>query len=161
LKDNYTDVLGFSDEMLARELKSLEVIPGNPAPSFKEVSIDGDTLSLDDFKGRFVFIDFWGTWCGPCIDEIPFVKKLAEHFDKNDLQVIGLAKDEIENLEEFVIKKKLPYPNAVADKAIEDYCVTAFPTTFLIDPEGIIIASGLRGENLIELVEKKIEEYNE
>ena len=64
------------------------------APDFEIQTVAGKHMKLSDFRNKFVFLDFWGTWCGPCRAEIPNIKKMANTIPSDKLQVIGLAKDE-------------------------------------------------------------------
>jgi thiol-disulfide isomerase/thioredoxin len=160
LKNDYADEFyvgeGHADRILAR----LQIQPGVPAPGFAVKSVAGDSLNLLDFKGKFVFIDFWGSWCGPCIGELPNLKKLAKALPADQLQIIGLVEDDSTRFIDYLNKNPLPYPNALAGKTVLDqYGINRFPTTFLIDPDGNILAMDLRGENLVTLVKEKMSEY--
>lgn len=153
------------DAKLARVAQIMEKIAvskkltaGTKAPDFEVVTLKGEKIKLADFRKKFVFIDFWGSWCGPCRGEIPNIKKLAETIPGNQLQVLGLAKDELPKLTDYIQKENITYPNALADDALlAVYGITGFPTTFLIGPDGKIVAKNLRGENLVTLVQEKMQ----
>jgi len=111
-------------------------------------------------RGKFVMLDFWATWCGPCVREIPNLKKLHEAFSQSELIIVGLAHDNPMDLDDFVKENSIPYFTAISDPAIEKaYGIVAWPTTFLIDPSGKIIGKNLRGENLVDLIEHKLTQY--
>ena len=121
----------------------------------------GDSLRLSDFRGKFVLLDFWATWCAPCLNELPHLRKLSQSFSEK-LQVIGLAHDHPRSLEDFLKEQehKILYPNGVSAPKIEKaYGIVAWPTTFLIAPNGKIIAKNLRGEKLGDLVAEKLTAY--
>ena len=138
--------------------KKLKV--GVMAPDFKIQTLKGDKLKLSDFRNKFVFLDFWGTWCGPCLGELPNNKKLAQSISKDKLKIIGLAQDDEKKLREFLKAAPLPYENAiVTEEVIRSYGITRWPTTFLIDPKGRILAKDLRGEQLVENVRSMINNF--
>ncbi len=89
-----------------------------PALDFDVTTLDGARLSLNEFRGRFVFIDFWGSWCGPCRQEIPNIIKMATELPSNKFQVIGLAKDEEKAMRKYLAKQELPYPNALVNNEL-------------------------------------------
>ncbi|MCF8360373.1 MAG: TlpA family protein disulfide reductase [Prolixibacteraceae bacterium] len=154
LKEKYPTYSGLHNGEVDIFLKKFSVIKGFKAPEFELVSIDNKKLKLSDFKGKFVFLDFWGTWCSPCRSEIPHVKELSESFSEDELVVIGIStRDTEEELREFIKENEIKYQNALSDNQVNiHYGVNSYPTTFLIDKEGIIIAKNLRGANLIEMV---------
>ena len=140
-------------------LNALDMREDSVAPDFVVQTVDGDSLRLSDFRGKFVMLDFWGTWCAPCLNELPHLKKLSQSFSE-ELKVIGLAHDDPRNLADFVKENKIPYPNGIADPKIEKaYGIVSWPTTFLIAPNGKIIAKNLRGEKLVDLVAEKLAAY--
>jgi len=146
--------------VVERQLNGLKVRKGTPAPGFAVQSLDGDSLRLADFKGKFVFIDFWGSWCGPCLGELPNFRKLAQTISANELQIIGLARDDEKSLRAYLAQEPLPYPNALApEEVLKVWGINAYPTTFLIDPNGIILAKNLRGERIIEKVREEMDKF--
>jgi peroxiredoxin len=141
-----------------RYLKEYAMNTGTPAPDFTLTALDGKKIILSELKGKFVFLDFWGSWCSPCVQEIPNVKQLHADIPDEDLIVIGIVcHDKEETIKDFIEKNDIRYPNAMADSDIlNTYGVAKFPTTFLIDREGKIVAKDIRGE-LTNLVQKKME----
>ena len=113
---------------------------GDAAPGFALEGEDGAPVSLSDFRGRYVLVDFWGTWCAPCVEAIPHVQKIAETYP--DLAVLGLAsyEDAAADPAAFVRQRGGRYPVARADQATLDaWQVHAFPTYVVVDPEGSVV----------------------
>lgn len=115
----------------------------NKAPDFTLINTDGKNVSLSDYKGKVVIIDFWATWCPPCRRGIPDLIDLKNEF-KDKIAVIGISLD-MENTKagvpDFVDKMGINYPVVYFnDKVINDYGgISAIPTTFIIDKNGNIV----------------------
>ena len=127
-----------------------------PFPLIENIELQGETLQgepvrMADYRGKVVLIDFWGTWCAPCIAELPDLKRIHAALREKGFEVIGVALDDEEPLREFLGKNELPWPNIVdADgKIAKRFRVTEFPTTLLIDPDGKHFASNLFGDELL------------
>lgn len=124
--------------------------------------ITQEKISLESYKGKFLFIDFWGSWCGPCIEELPSMKNAYQNLDKSKIEFLGIAKDNAVSLRNMLEKQNIEWKQILCDdndKIIKDYNVTGYPTTLLIDPNGKIIAKNLRGENLLDILNSYIEKY--
>ena len=146
---------------IERMLNALNLREESVAPEFVAPAVGGDSLRLSDFRGKFVFLDFWATWCAPCINELPNLKELHESFTESDRTIIGLAHDDPRDVEDFIKNREIPYVNGISNKEVEQaYGIVAWPTTFLIAPDGEIIAKNLRGERLVDLVKEKISAYD-
>ena len=142
---------------------------GQPALDFSYESINGDTLTMADFKGSVVYIDVWATWCGPCIGEHPYMEKLQEEFkDKNVTFVAVSIDDTKEPWIKMVNDKKLGgvhvfAPGAWNSSIINDYMIQGIPRFILIDQEGNIVdATAQRPSgNIDEEIEKLLNPTNE
>ena len=126
---------------------------GTRAPDFRVQTLDGKVLSLDDFRGKFLLLDFWATWCAPCVSELPALKALHEEYrDEPRFAIVSLSLDESsDDLARLVKEQGLAWPQALLgpDSPIAAaYGATAIPATFLIDPDGRIVAKDLRGAGL-------------
>ena len=158
LKQRYHESYYVQEGLVDTQLTGLRMTAGQIAPAFAVKTLAGDSITLAGWLGKYVYLDFWGSWCKPCVEELPNLSALATSME-DELQVIGLAQDSEQNLRKFIEKHPLPYPNALAPPAISDYGITSFPTTFLISPDGVIVAKNLRGENVKQQVEDAIRSY--
>jgi cytochrome c biogenesis protein CcmG/thiol:disulfide interchange protein DsbE len=116
--------------------------PGSAAPQFSLKDINGKEVSLSDFKGKVVILDFWATWCGPCRSEIPDFIALQKKYGGKGLQVIGISVDKDKNaLSKFYKDNGMNYPVALTDGAVESKYggIRGIPTTFIIDKSGKIV----------------------
>ncbi|GJM32201.1 MAG: hypothetical protein DHS20C18_12020 [Saprospiraceae bacterium] len=127
---------------------------GGIAPDFTQQNPEGEDLSLSDFRGKVVLVDFWASWCGPCRKENPNVLKMYNKYKDKGFEILGVSLDKTKDRWVNAIEQDgLPWPqisdlkgwsNAVA----QDYGVRSIPHTILLDEEGKILARGLRGKAL-------------
>ena len=115
-----------------------------PAPAWTLKNLEGKPVSLSDFKGKVVILDFWATWCPPCRAEIPSFIELQKEYGDQGLAVIGLSLDEsgAAAVKKFVERAGMNYTVVMADQAVAGAYggVEAIPTTFVIDRQGRIVA---------------------
>ena len=138
----------------------------NVGDMFKDfvVEYDGQQQRLSDYVGRgqYVFVDFWASWCKPCLREIPVVVEAYNKYKDKGLQVVGVAcNDTPEQSVKFIREQAVPYPQIfnVGFSEMEVYGIITIPETILFAPDGTIVARGLRGEDierkLAEIFDKK------
>jgi peroxiredoxin len=139
--------------------KALQV--GDLAPDFMVKTLDGKDLKLADFKGQFVLLDFWATWCAPCIAEIPNLKTVHDAFRSDPrLTIVSLSLDEKPgDAAYFVTAEKLPWPQGFVgpdSPVVAAYGATAIPAAFLIGPDRRILAKDLRGASIKALISERL-----
>ncbi len=122
--------------------KQDRVKEGSIAPNFVLQSVDGDRIELKDLKGKGVFLNFWGTWCGPCKQEFPYMANQYEVFKDRGVEIVAVnvAESKIA-VKNFMESYGVNFPVAMdKDRQVtEAYDITPLPTTFLINPEGKVI----------------------
>lgn len=113
---------------------------GVAAPDFTVRTLDGKELRLSDLRGRRVILDFWATWCPPCVKEIPHFIQLRKELPESDLAIVGISNEDEPTLREFVRRHGVNYPIASAETSLPAPYrnVQAIPTTFFIDRRGVI-----------------------
>jgi len=118
---------------------------GMPAPGFSYTDIDSNLVSLSDFKGKYVYIDVWATWCGPCIMEIPHLEELEEEYKDKNIVFISVSIDNTRDpWKKMVHEKEMKGVQLFAEGAwkssiVKDYNIRGIPRFILIDREGKII----------------------
>ena len=128
----------------------LKVGRGLPSPKFTNYeNYSGGTSSLDDFKGKFVYIDIWATWCGPCKAEIPSLQKIETAYHGKNIAFVSISVDKAKSHDkwkEMIAKEKMGGIQLFADKDfdsqfIKDYLIRGIPRFILIDPQGKIVSA--------------------
>ena len=114
---------------------------GKPAPDFQLPNLEGQPISLSDFRGKPVLLNFWATWCGPCVFEMPFIQSIFEESSDTGLVVLAVNIGETPSAAEgFMQSGNLSFPvllDTNQDVALK-YNIRGIPTTFFIDKDGII-----------------------
>lgn len=119
----------------------IEELLDRAAPEFTLAGLDGREISLADYRGRVVLLNFWATWCGPCRKEMPVLDRLAADLGGRGLVVLGVSVDVGEKvIKRFLARRPVRFPimQDQDDSVAGSYKVFAYPTTFLIDRRGVV-----------------------
>jgi peroxiredoxin len=126
-------------ESTGEEAPSLDNWEGVRAPELTVATIDGTNVRLKDLQGKRVVLDFWATWCPPCVREIPHFIRLVGQTSRDDLIVVGISSEDKDVLQKFVEDKGINYPIASGSNLSSPYGdIRSVPTTFFIDRKGVI-----------------------
>ena len=126
---------------------------GKPAPVIVAKDLKGGVFRLSEWKGKYVLIDFWATWCGPCLADLPGLQTAYEKYHAKGFEIVGVSLDETADpVKDFVKERKLPWRqihNASAGTDLADaFGVNDIPASFLIAPDGRIVRLSLRAPDL-------------
>lgn len=139
---------------------------GQPAPPIKVVSTSGQQISLANYKGYVLVIDFFATWCPPCREVVPHLNGLSRKYGKQGLQILGLSLDDgdEEAVKDFIASKRVVYPVALAGQDVQaDYGLRSLPTAYVIDKRGNVADRFMGGSeatlrNMEALIKKLLAE---
>jgi len=135
---------------------------GQRAIAFTQNDTSGKPVSLVSLKGKYILIDFWASWCGPCRAEYPYLRKAYDKFKDKNFEIIGVSLDDKRDLWTNAIKANNFTWLEVCDlkgrqnEVVRAYGINAIPQSLLLDPQGFIIAKNLRGDDLVEKLEEVI-----
>jgi len=161
IKNNFNKNKAVTD-FLVRMAKLRSVQVGQSAPAFAMNTIDGKSIKLSDFKGKYVLLDFWASWCQPCRLENPNVVRVYNKYKDRKFTVLGVSLDKDPVAwKQAVIQDGLTWTHVSELRDFEGptvrlYQVEAIPSSFILDPEGKIIAKNLRGEELDSFLNKTL-----
>lgn len=147
------------EEKIAKVKKTQE---GSAAPDFTMNDVDGKSVKLSDFRGKWVLLDFWASWCNPCRRENPNLVKAYNQFKDKGFTILGISLDKPTDREKWLdaikadglVWTQLSDLKAWENEAAKLYDVNAIPMNFLINPEGKIMAKYLRGDALMDQLRK-------
>ena len=151
-------LLALAGLLLAPSAQALE--PGDKAPTFSARSLDGTkTLSMSQFRGKVVYLDFWASWCGPCLKSLPLMEEMRKEFEGTDLQVLAINVDkDLGKAKKFLLKRPIGYPSAQdpEGRLPGSFEVETMPTSFIIDRNGVIryVHKGFRPSDMDEIRER-------
>jgi thiol-disulfide isomerase/thioredoxin len=150
-----TVVIGLALAWPANPAMALE--EGESAPVFTARALSGaGNVSLSDYKGKVVYLDFWASWCAPCLVSLPLLDELRKEFPGDQLQVVAVNVDQdVAKGRDFFRRRPVGYPSATdpAGQIPEKYGITTMPTSFLIDRGGIVryVHKGFRKTDVSDL----------
>jgi thiol-disulfide isomerase/thioredoxin len=167
MQQDHSQDMARAREAQAKIDKMMAEFVGQPAPDFSFDAIDGGRHKLSDFRGHYVLLDFWGSWCGPCRGEIPNLVKVHEKFRDRGLVMISISNDasaskwDQSKLAEYTKKNRMVWNQILDDTATtihKLYKIQFWPNLFLIDKQGKILQrQGLRGEETMKTLEPLME----
>jgi peroxiredoxin len=152
------NVLASLERQEAAKKIQASLVVGAKFPDFDEKDIDGKPISVSRYKGKVVLVDFWATWCGPCLAELPNVLAAYEKHHARGFDILGLSLDQDEQkLRAFITDRKMTWQQYFDGKVWENklaqkYGVVGIPATYLLDGNGVIIGKDLRGDELDKAV---------
>lgn len=131
--------------------------PGKRSPGFRAPDVDGKEYTLADFRGKYVYIDMWATWCGPCKREMPYLKALEEEFKDAEIVFVGLSVDKDKAAWENMVRQGgltgVQLYLGTGSRFQEGYRVEAIPRFILLDKEGVIISNDMSRPSAKETAE--------
>ena len=130
-----------------QKAEKLATLIGKPSPNFKFKTPNGEEKTLADFAGKYLYVDVWATWCGPCKAEIPALQALVNKYEGKNITFLSISTDKQEKLEEWknmIIEKEMTWTQLIADKDwtsdfVQDYFINSIPRFILIDPNGNVV----------------------
>lgn len=142
----------------------IDMSEGATIPDFEFIDFEGRRRQLSDFRGRYLMLDFWGSWCPPCRAEVPFVKDAYARFGSRGFEVLALDSERgatVEQVRDYLnrngVKWTFATPDSVKTLIDERFQIPSFPRVILLDPDGKVIEarnSALRGENLARTLDR-------
>ena len=152
----------------AKDYKRTEFGIGKELPDFSFVDLNGKKHKFSEFRGKYVLLDFWGFWCPPCREELPYLREAYKKFQTRNFEIVGMNTDEytLESIKKSLADNDMTWTQARRDSFVElkdfQFRIESFPSTFLIAPDGKIISMGrsekndpdLRGRDLLTTLDK-------
>ena len=139
----------------ARSLGAQKPRPGDPLPDFAFSDFGGKKHHLSEYSGHYLLLDFWATWCRPCVKEVPILKQAENLYRERGLIILGLNSDEkVEKAREFLAKKDVSWPQSAppSTKEIADGALNVkwYPTMILLDPQRKIVFVSGNGKKIFK-----------
>ena len=152
------------EKMSAAEEIQRKLAVGTAFPDFKELDTGGTPVSVSGFKGKVLLVDFWATWCPPCLAELPDVVDTYRKYHPRGFEIVGISLDHAGDgakLAQFTREHEMPWAQIFDGKGwdgklVQQFGVSGIPNTFLLDGDGRIIAKDLRGEDLTAAVDQAV-----
>ena len=143
--------------LLAAAVPGQALDTGSVPPDFKAKDIAGKVVTMSGLKGKVVLLDFWATWCPPCRVEVPHLIGIQRKFGEKDFVLLSVSLDrDLQSARKFVADKEMDWVHIIDEEAgraiAEKYQVSYIPSTFVINRQGKIAASQLRGNELKEKI---------
>lgn len=142
----------------AADYQRIELTLGFQIPDFAFTDFDGKPRRLSEFRGKYLMLDFWGSWCGPCIQRFPGLKEIYAKYHNRGFEILGMDQENwegdqaapaIEKAKAVIAEKALPWPQTRPDtvkNTIARFHIVPYPTYVLLDPQGTIVSWGGKGQ---------------
>ena len=140
---------------------------GKTVPDFSATDLDGNPISLQEYRGKVVLLDFWAVWCGPCLREMPNVKQVYDTYKDQGFDIIGVSLDTDETrLRDYLKENEIPWRQICSGQGwqsplAQQYGINSIPAPWLIDRDGKLITHRARGSKLEQLVVKALKDKSE
>ena len=145
----------YTEALKAEQSKFLTLQPGQPAPDFTLHDPDGQSVSLSQFKGKVVLMDFWASWCGPCIADLGTLRKIKEQVAAQPVVFLNVSLDANEGAwKQAIAKHEIKGVHVRSEQVAQAYNVSGIPRYYLVDPQGLIVEDRLRVFDVDEVVAK-------
>ena len=144
--------------------KPVTVSEGETVPDFIGKDLEGKPVSIADFRGKVLLVDFWAVWCGPCVAEMPNVKRVYNTYKDQGFDILGISLDNDEKtLRDYLKKNEIPWRQAFDGQGWDStvpsiYGIRGIPTMWVIDKDGALISENARGENLEKIIVKALQD---
>jgi len=149
--DDHVRQSSFGQRIITTMTTIQKTAVGTVAPLFTMNDLEGNQISLEKYKGKYVLVDFWASWCGPCRDENPRIVGIFNKFKGPKFDILGVSIDQNrEKWKEAVVADQLAWTQVIDDSNVanKEYGVVAIPANVLVDPQGVIVAKNLFGRKL-------------
>lgn len=144
----------------SREQRAIEA--GTAVPNWEATTLEGRRLSASSLKGKYVLLDFWGSWCAPCVEAIPKLKVIYDRYKEQNFELVGFAAEGESSLRTAMDRYEIEWPQVVDNEVnySSTFSVRGYPTYYLVGPSGTIVATGdrLREEGFIPVLEEYLGE---
>jgi thiol-disulfide isomerase/thioredoxin len=131
----------------------------------RAVDLSGRTWDAARFQGRITVVDFWATWCAPCLVELPYLKRAAARYAPEEFQIVGVSVDVMDrrSLVSWLNRQNVTWPQVFDGRGLRGpiarmFGVEAVPATFLLDAEGRLVATNLRGDRLLNAIDVMVDD---
>ncbi|MBL8724619.1 MAG: TlpA family protein disulfide reductase [Planctomycetes bacterium] len=153
-------------KLAAAKIQAANLAPGSDPVAFTTTDLEGKSVSPADYQGKVLLIDFWATWCGPCMAELPHVLKAYEAYHDRGFEILGISLDRDSDrakLDKVIAEKNMSWRHVYDGKYWQAeiavlHDVQAIPFTILIGKDGKVVGTNLRGDKLSEAVAKALEQ---
>ena len=158
---NYQPLIDYKEATAKAKAQKERLAIGKEAPIFEFPTVEGKMVNLKEFRGKYLVVDFWASWCGPCRKEIPHLKELYEVYKDKDVEFLSVSIDKSKNAWKKAMRQEdMHWPQIQAPDSgkdiMKEYQFSGIPYIILLDKEGKIVGKQLRGESLTKKLEETI-----